>query len=155
MQNIADQEVIRQLQAGLSDKSKAEAFIANIQALASALNADIIMEIEPETVNRNATSDGWTRTVTITFKDSEGNVMTWLTETFTGALSIADTSTAGTASLPDGTDLVVEKGVATVKIDGDAQDWLAGETDTLTVSDVTPQQLNVAVTGGTSVQTFV
>ncbi len=153
MQNLIDEEVLRQLRAGLSDKTKADTFIANLQAMASALNGDMVMEISPSAVTLAPTGDAWTRTVTITFKDSLGNVMTWLTETIATILSIGDTSTAGTASITS-TSIVIVRGVATVVVSGDAAAWLDTETDTLTVANVTPQQLAVAITGGTSVQTI-
>lgn len=149
-------ELLRQWLAGASPAGDVaiQQFAQDLNAQSAALNGDIIMEISPATVTRTPTSAAWTRTVTVTFKDSNGNIHTWLTETFSTALSIGDTSTAGTASLPNGTDLEVVNGVATVEVAGDEQDWLDTETDTLTIANVTPSALNKEVTGGTSVETF-
>ena len=123
-----------------------------IATMATALQGDITMTIDPETVNRSATSSAWTRNVTITLVDSNGLVHNWLNDTFATTLSIADTSTAGTASIGS-TTLTIVEGKAVVTVSGDAQDWLATETDTLTVGNITVN--GNTVTGGTSVQTFV
>lgn len=124
----------------------------NIDLLGSAINGDLTIVITPATVNRDATSESWSRTVNIKVVDSDGNNHLWLTQDFATTLSIADTSTAGTASITSTTLSLVE-GEADVVVSGDAQDWLATETDTLTVGNLTIN--GNTVTGGTSVQTFV
>jgi len=124
----------------------------NIDVLGSALNGDMVMKITPTAVNRAATSAAWTRDVKIEIVDSNGIKHGWLTQDFTTTLSIADTSTAGTASITS-TTLSLVNGEAVVVVSGDAQDWLATETDTLTIGNLTVN--GYTVTGGTSVQTFV
>jgi len=118
----------------------------------AALSGDIVMAITPATVNTAATSAAWTRNVLIEINDSSGNLHDWLTADYATTLSIADTSTAGTASIVS-TTMSIVNGKAVVVVSGDAQDWLATETDTLTVANITV--LGVTVTGGTSVETFV
>lgn len=119
----------------------------------ASVNGGLTMEIYPETVDRAATAAAWTRYVDIRIKNSDGTIATWLTSDYATTLSIADTSTAGTASITSTTLSIVE-GVARVAVSGDAAAWVAAETDTLTVANITDPFSNT-VTGGTSVQTFV
>jgi hypothetical protein len=123
-------------------------YLASIE---SALAGDIVMVIEPETVAPTPTSEAWTRNVKISIQNTAGAVHGWLNAAYTTTLSIADTSTAGTASIVS-TTLTIVDGEAVVVVSGDAQDWLDTETDTLTVANITV--LGVTVTGGTSVETF-
>jgi hypothetical protein len=123
----------------------------NIDVLSAAINGDMSMTITPTTVTTAATAAAWTRNVNIKIVDDNGLVHSWLTQDFTTTLSIADTSTAGTASITS-TTLSIVDGKADVTVSGDAQNWLAAETDTLTVGNLTI--LGYTVTGGTSVETF-
>ena len=116
-----------------------------------ALAGDIVMVIDPETVAPVPTSSAWTRNVKISIQSAAGEVHEWLNQSYTTTLSIADTSTAGTASITS-TTLTLVNGEATVVVSGDAQDWLDTETDTLTVANITV--MGYTVTGGTSVETF-
>ena len=116
-----------------------------------AMAGDIVMVIDPETVAPAPTSSAWTRNVKISIQSAAGEVHEWLNQSYTTTLAIADTSTAGTASITS-TTLTLVNGEATVVVSGDAQDWLDTETDTLTVSNITV--LGYTVTGGTSVETF-
>lgn len=120
-------------------------------AVEKAMSGDIVMVIEPETVAPAPTSAAWTRNVKISIQTATGEVHTWLNAAYTTTLSIADTSTAGTASIVS-TTLTIVNGEAIVVVSGDAADWLDTETDTLTVGNITV--LGVTVTGGTSVETF-
>ncbi len=124
----------------------------NIDILGSAVNGDMTIVITPTTVDRAATAAVWSRTVNIKIVDSNGLKHSWLTQGFATSLAIADTSTAGTASIAS-TTLSIVNGEADVIVSGDAAAWLATETDTLTISNLTI--LGYTVTGGTSVQTFV
>lgn len=116
-----------------------------------ALSGDIVMVIDPETVAPLPTSEAWTRNVTISIETASGEVHDWLNQSYATTLSIADTSTAGTATIAS-TTLTLVNGKATVVVSGDAADWLNTETDTLTVGNITV--LGYTVTGGTSVETF-
>ena len=89
--------------------------------------------------------------MTIELQDADGNLHMWFNKAIANGVSIADTSSAGTASIPS-TTLTFEGGKASVKISGDAADWLDSETDTLTVNDI--DIMGYTVTGGTSVETF-
>ncbi len=122
-------------------------------AIGSALEGDVVMTIVPGNVNRTHTSSAWTRTVNIYFKTAAGKQHTWFHGTFPLTLTIADTSVAGTASIVS-TTLTVREGHAQVVVSGNAADWLAGDTDTLTVAAVAVP-LTGPIAGGTSVQTFV
>ena len=116
-----------------------------------AMEGDILMVISPTTVTTSAITGAWTRTVTITLKTAAGETHTWYDKTHTTTAAIADTSSAGTATIPS-TSLVFSGGIATKVITGSANAWLAAETNTLTLSNLTI--LGYTVTGGTSVQTF-
>jgi hypothetical protein len=117
----------------------------------NAMSGNMTMVITPETVAPAPTAAAWTREVEIKIINGNGKVCEWLTESYTTTLSIADTSTAGTASIASTTLNIVE-GKAVVVVSGDAADWLNTETDTLTVGNLTI--LGYTVTGGTSVETF-
>ena len=117
----------------------------------AAMGGDLVLTISPETVAPVPTSEAWTRDVIITIVDSNGDTHEWLTGDFATILSIANTSTAGTATIAS-TTLSLVNGTATVTVSGDAEDWLTTETDTLTVANVTI--LGYTVTGGTSLETF-
>lgn len=116
-----------------------------------AMNGDIVMSISPATVTPAPTSAAWTRNVTIEIQTAAGELHTWVNTAVATTLSIANTSTAGTASIVS-TTLTLVNGRAVVVVSGDAADWLNSETDTLTVANITLG--GVTVTGGTSVETF-
>ena len=116
-----------------------------------AMSGDIVFSITPATVAPVPTSAAWTRSVVIEVQDASGDVHTWLNQEYATSLTIADTSTAGTATITS-TTLTLVEGRAVVTVSGDAVNWLDTETDTLTVSDITV--LGYAVSGGASVETF-
>lgn len=116
-----------------------------------AMAGDLIFVVTPATVTPAPRATAWTRTVKIALKTSAGEIHTWFNKAITSGVSIADTSTAGTASIPS-TTLTFVEGEASVVISGDAQDWLNTETDTLTVAQATI--LGYTVASKTSVETF-
>lgn len=122
-----------------------------LRNLGAALSGNIIWVVTPSTVSTVATSSAWTRTVMVSLEDGSGNVHTWFTKTFSGGISIADTSTAGTASIVS-TTLAIVNGRASITISGTAASWLANQTDTLTVAQQTINGVTVASV--TSVETF-
>jgi len=124
----------------------------NFALMSLAAKGDIELSILPATVNRAATAAAWTRYVNIRLQTAAGDVHKWFTGSISTTLSIADTSTAGTASIPS-TTLSFENGEARIPVSGDAAAWLATETDTLTIGNLTIY--GETITGGTSVQTFV
>ena len=98
-----------------------------------ALSGDIVLAVTPATATQAATTAAWEKEVTIKLQTADGEVHKW----FSGklALAIADTSTAGTASIdPTATAPYMVNGEYTVKIKGSAAAWLATETATLTVN---------------------
>ena len=116
-----------------------------------ALSGDIVMVIDPETVAPLPTAVAWTRSVKISIQSAAGEVHNWLNQAYATTVSVGDTSTAGTATIAS-TTLTIVDGEATIVVTGDLADWLATETDTLTLGNITV--LGVTVTGGTSVETF-
>ena len=121
------------------------------EIIAKAMAGDIVMSVTPATVTPVPTSAAWTRNVVVSIESAAGEVHQWLNGTYTTTLSIADTSTAGTASIAS-TTLTIVNGQATVVVSGDAQDWLDTETDTLTVAQATI--LGYTIATKTSVETF-
>jgi hypothetical protein len=117
----------------------------------AAMSGDIVMVIAPTAVAPVPTSDAWTRNVLISIETAAGVVHNWLNGTYATTLSIADDSTAGTASIVS-TTLTIVNGQAIVVVSGDAEDWLDTETDTLTIANITV--LGETITAGTSVETF-
>jgi len=116
-----------------------------------ALAGDLVFVATPSTVAPAPTSSAWTRTVVIELQTAAGEVHTWYNKAITSGVSIADTSTLGTATIPS-TTLTFTNGRASVVVSGDAQAWLNAETDTLTVAEATI--LGYTVTAKTSVETF-
>lgn len=130
--------------------NKPEDLQKKLNMMEKAMSGDMVFSISPATVNRVATSAAFTRTVTIKLTDAAGNVHDWYNGTL--GTTIADTSTAGTASITDTTPDMVN-GVCKVVVSGSAAAWVAGETNTLTLANKTI--LGQTVTGGTSVETIV
>ena len=116
-----------------------------------AMAGDIVWSVTPATVAPVPTSAAWTRTVYIKLTNANGDVHTWFSDAIASGVSIADTSTAGTASIPS-TTLTITNGVGSVVVSGDEADWLDTETDTLTVAQATI--LGYTVAAKTSVETF-
>jgi len=123
----------------------------NFSVLASAMSGDIVMVLTPATVTPVPTSEAWTRSVNVSIENAAGDVHAWLNQVFTTKVSIADTSTAGTASIVSAT-LTIVNGLATIVVSGDAEAWLDTETDTLTIAELTI--LGATVATKTSVETF-
>ncbi len=119
--------------------------------LEKAMSGDILFSILPATVTPEPTAAAWTRTVAIKVVTAAGETHSWLNQAYTTTLSIADTSTAGTATIVS-TTLTLVNGQADIEVSGDAEAWLDTETDTLTVGNITV--MGYTVTGGTSVETF-
>lgn len=116
-----------------------------------AMAGDMLWVVSPATVTPVPTSEAWTRTVAIELQTADGEVHEWFSDEIASGVSIEHTSSAGTATIPS-TTLTVVNGKASVVVSGDAEDWLADETDTLTVEDATI--LGYTVGEKTSVETF-
>ena len=115
-----------------------------------AMAGDMVIVIDPETVTPVPTTSAWTRNVNIQVQTAAGAVHTWLDTAVASILSIGDTG-GGTASIVSTTITLVE-GQTTVVVSGTEATWANGETDTLTVANMTI--MGYTVTGGTSVETF-
>lgn len=116
-----------------------------------ALAGDLVFVVTPATVTPVPRATAWTRTVKVELQTADGEVHTWFDKGITTGVSIADASTAGTATIPS-TTLTFVNGRASVVVSGDAQAWLHTETDTLTVAQATI--LGYTVAAKTSVETF-
>ena len=119
--------------------------------VAAAMSGDMVFVPSPATVSRAHTSSAWTRTVIISLKDAVGDIQTWFNKAIASGVAVSDDSSAGTATIPS-TTLTFVNGVATVVISGDAQAWLAGEHDTLTIAAAVI--MGYTVPQVTSVETF-
>ena len=120
--------------------------------LQEALKGDIVFVVSPATVAPLPTAAAWTREVNVTVENAAGEIHEWFNEEIATGVSIADGSTAGTASIPS-TTLSVVDGQVTVIVSGDAADWLDTETDTLTVEEYTGFA-GQTMAAKTSVETF-
>ena len=117
-----------------------------------ALAGDIVFVVAPATlVSVPTVSEGWTRTVTCEVQDAAGNIHEWFNKAIATGVSIANTSSAGTATIPS-TTLTFVNGKATVVVTGSVHSWLNTETDTLTVAEATI--LGYTIAAKTSVETF-
>lgn len=112
---------------------------------------DILWVLTPATVTPTPTAAAWTRDVVVTLETAAGDLHSWFDVSITTGVAIANTSSAGTATIP-ATTLVIKNGKATITVTGDEQDWLNTETDTLTVAEATI--LGYTVSAKTSVETF-
>jgi len=124
---------------------------ASLGQVIKAISGDIVMSVTPATVTPVPTAAAWTRTVSVKITDAAGNVHKWLTADYATTSSIANTSSAGTASIA-ATTLSIVDGVADIVVSGDAESWLNSETDTLTIGNIVVA--GMTVTGSTSVETF-
>lgn len=91
----------------------------------SAASGDLVWAVSPSTVNLAPTVAVWTRTVIVTLQNAAGDVHDWFNKVITTGNSIADSSSAGTASIVS-TTLTMVNGRAEVVVSGDAQAWLGG-----------------------------
>lgn len=132
-------------QEGVSPVVKGEFALRDL-----AMAGDMVIVIDPETVTPVPTTEAWTRNVNIQVQTAAGAKHTWLDMTVASILSVGDTG-GGTATIVTTTIALVE-GEITVVVSGDAATWANGETDTLTVANMTI--MGYTVTGGTSVETF-
>lgn len=123
-----------------------------LELMAKAMEGDMAFSVSPATVDRAATSAAWTRTVKIKLVDALGRTHTWFNKAIATGVSIGDTSSAGTATIPS-TTLTFVDGEATVVVSGSAAAWVAAETNTLTVAQATI--LGYTVASKTSVETIV
>lgn len=116
-----------------------------------AMAGDMVFVVTPATVTPAPTNAAWKRTVIIELQTAAGEVHKWFNKAISTGVSIADTSTAGTATIAS-TTLTFTEGRASVEISGDAAAWLATETDTLTIAQATI--LGYTIASKTSVETF-
>lgn len=128
---------------------KSNSALSEFKAMISGMNGDIINS-RPATGSLAATAAIWTKSFDVTLTDTEGNVHTWVNQTQSSKVTIADTSVAGVASLASA-HLVFVDGKAKVTISGTAAAWLAAETVTVTIASMTIN--GVTVTGGTHIIT--
>ena len=112
---------------------------------------DMVFTVTPATLTTDATEAARTRVVNIVLASADGVVHEWFNKAITSGVSIADTSTAGTATIAS-TTLTFVNGSASVTVSCDAAAWVAEETDTLTVAQATI--LGYTVAAKTSVETF-
>lgn len=117
-----------------------------------AMAGDLVFVCTPATVDRKAASTAWSRTVVVELKTAAGEVHTWFNKAIATGVSIADTSTAGTATIPS-TTLTFVNGRASVVVSSVAAAWVAEETNTLTVAQATI--LGYTVASKTSVETII
>lgn len=114
------------------------------QSFIKALSGDLKLVCTPATVSKAATSSAWTQTVVVTLTTNNGEPCSWYNGNVT--LSVADTSSAGTAAIsPAAGARPMTDGSLTVTLSGDAAAWLAADTATLTVA---PTANNPGVVAG-------
>jgi len=104
-----------------------------LTGLENALSGGLKWVLTPSTVSTSPTSAIWTRNVLVQLQDDEDVVCDWYTGDITSGNSIADTSSAGAASIVS-TTLSLVDGEATVVVSGDAQAWLGGTAQVRTIT---------------------
>jgi hypothetical protein len=98
-----------------------------------AASGDILFVVTPSTVSTSPTAALWTRSVLIELQNATGKVHTWFNSAIATGVSVGDTSSAGTATIPS-TTLTLVNGKATVVVSGDAQAWLGGTAQIRTIT---------------------
>lgn len=122
-----------------------------IESLQQAQLGDFKLTITPSVKILSPTKEAWFEVVKLSLQTTKGINHVWFNKDIAEGVTIANTSSAGTASVVSDTLNFVE-GVATVIVKGDKKDWIGTETYTLTVKTMTVGGVSVA--GGTSKGTF-
>lgn len=99
----------------------------------SAAAGDLVWAVSPSTVNLAPTASAWSRNVIVTLQNAAGDVHDWFNSAIATGNSIANTSSAGTASIVS-TTLTMVNGRAVVAVSGDAQAWLGGTAQVETIT---------------------
>ena len=120
--------------------------------LQEALKGDILFVVSPVAVAPVPINAAWTRDVFISVENAAGEVHEWFSEEIASGISIADVSSAGTASIVS-TTLSIVNGQAKVVVSGSDNDWDNADTDTLTVEEYTGFA-SETLAEKTSVETF-
>ncbi|MCK5609783.1 hypothetical protein KAR91_48375 [Candidatus Pacearchaeota archaeon] len=108
--------------------------LANLTGIIEdAIQGDMVLDISPTTVATAPTASAWTRDVVLTLQNAAGETHEWCDMAITTRLSIADASSAGTATIVS-TTLTFVNGVATIVVSGDAQAWLGGTAQVETIT---------------------
>ena len=141
----------KEINAGKTYRTHRPVIRDNFAMMADAMAGDIVMSLSPATAAPLPIDGDWQRDVVISIKNAAGEVHGWFNKAVTSGVAIADDSTAGVAAIPS-TTLTFVNGQVTVTIDGTDADWLATETDTLTVAELVV--LGVTCAAITSVETF-
>lgn len=98
-----------------------------------ALAGDMVWVVTPVTVSTTPLATSWTRTARVELQTAAGELHGWFSKTIATGNSIANTSSAGTATIPS-TTLTIKDGSANVVISGDAQAWLGGTAQVETIT---------------------
>jgi hypothetical protein len=117
--------------------------------MGKAMSGDMVISISPATKS-TAHGSAASRTVTITLKNAAGDVHTWFNKAIATGVSIAKTSSSGTATIGS-TTLTFVNGVASVLITIGGT-WAGADHNDLTIAAATI--LGYTVAGGTSVETM-
>lgn len=134
------------MDTGVAPELRSEIYLRD-----KAMSGDLVFVATPATKSTAHLHTSWTRSVVVELQTAAGEVHTWFNKAITTGVSIADDSTAGTATIGS-TTLTFTNGRASVTVTGSAHDWLAGDTNTLTVAQATI--LGYTVAAKTSVETF-
>lgn len=127
--------------------------VTDVQALIKAFCGDVVLKCTPATYAPTPTSSAWSQQVVVTLETADGELHKWYSGPVT--LAIADTSTAGTATIsPAAGAHYMTDGTLTVTVSGNAAAWLNTETVTLTASLVAAQGLAGLAASKTCVITF-
>lgn len=134
--------------------------IDQLNAMADANSGDIVLAATPATLGSSAAAvaaaiagddEKFTRTVTVTLKNTEGTLNRWFTGTF--AIAVAKSSTGGTVAIADSaTTVSLVRGTGTVVLEYTGT-WAEADTTTLTVTGGTVN--GVTLGDKTSVDTLV
>ena len=102
-------------------------FIDFMSVVNKAMSGDMVWVIDPAAIfGTPPTSAAWSRTAEIRLETAAGEVHEWYDETRAAGVGIDDDSTAGDATLTDGTEVTFVNGVGVVEVNGTAADWLGG-----------------------------
>lgn len=114
-----------------------------------AMSGDLVLVCMPALTSRPATGQPWSRAVEVSLRTADGRVHDWCEASLT--VAVADTSAGGSASTA-ASGLTLVAGRALLTVSGSAGPWLAGESNTVTVSGGV---LGQTLTPATSLETIV
>lgn len=122
-----------------------------LRLMREAMSGDLAWDASPSSVSATAgTSQAWTRTITVSLKNTSGDVHEWFNESYTSKVSAAHategvpTDTTSATLSVGSANLVFVRGVASISVSGTAGTWPDNMKDTCTIANISVIGSNLA-----------